>query len=178
MGLTGVRLGARDLMETGLATHFISSDQLHDLEKDLIEHCPNSSKEGSYAAAVRVVQDILDNHQHHNKVVPDDSRSVLKHHRDMIEMVFAGQQSIEEIYGSLESLKISSADSTKRMWVEKTLSALNKQPPSSLKLTMKLFEIAEHRFKFDLEKCLEMEYRAMMRCMRGEERQLDLTLMN
>ena len=191
IGLTGAKLGACDLMETGLATHFVSSDQLHDLEKDLTEHCPSSNKQRSYTAASKAIGDILDDYQHRNKVIPDESRSVLKHHRDMIEMVFTGKQSIEEIYQSLEFLKITTylnipdssntvttENDVKRIWIDKTLLALNKQPPSSLKLTMKLFEIAEHRLKFDLEKCLEMEYRAMMRSMRGKQRQCYFKIMN
>lgn len=174
LGLTGCKLGACDLLQTGLATHFVSSDRLLDLENELIASCPDSREEdGSRSEARKVVGDILDRYHETNPSPPDDLRSVLKHNTDAIQRCFAGKSSVESILSALESeldapTDLNSVEQTqKHDWIRSTVTTINKQPPISLMLTITLLALAEERLKLDLKRCLQAEYRVMMHCMKG-----------
>ena len=175
LGLTGCKLGAFDLLQTGLATHFVSSDRLLDLENELIASCPDSREEdGSRSEARIVVGDILDRYHETNPSPPDDLRSVLKHNTDAIQRCFAGKSSVESILSALESeldapSDLNSVEQTQRHdWIRSTVTTINKQPPISLMLTITLLALAEERLKLDLKRCLQAEYRVMMHCMKGK----------
>lgn len=174
LGLTGCKLGASDLLQTGLATHFVSSDRLLDLENELIASCPDSREEdGSRSEARKVVGNILDRYHETNPSPPDDLRSVLKHNTDAIQRCFAGKNSVESILSALESEldappDLDSIEQTqKHDWIRSTVTTINKQPPISLMLTITLLALAEERLKLDLQRCLQAEYRVMMHCMKG-----------
>lgn len=167
VGLTGCRLGASDLMQTGLATHFVNSDRLGDLESEIIKNCPPPRLDDmDHTEAKKAVNDVLDHFHATNPSQPDETRSILSKHSDDISAVFGGKASIEDIYSSLHALRLSKTQSEE--WIDKTLGQLNKQPPTSLKLTYALLEHAEKTLDLDLQRCLEAEYRLMMRCMAGK----------
>ena len=169
IGLTGSRLGASDLMQTGLATHFISSDRLIELESEIVRCCPAPSSDDAHRTKARkAVSDILNHYHASNPVQPDDSRSILKKDGQAITRVFAGRESVEAILSALHEEQ----DPHSQEWVAKTVAQLKKQPPTSLKITLALLHHAERTLDLDLKKCLEAEYRMMMRCMRGETRSL------
>ena len=178
LGLTGCKLGASDLLHTGLATHFVSSDRLLDLENELITSCPDSREaDGSRTEAREVVGNILDRYHETNTTQPDEMRSVVKPHSEAIERCFAGKTSVDNILSALEAELAAPSDpasieqSQKHDWIRSTVTTINKQPPSSLMLTLTLLALAEERLKLDLKRCLEAEYRAMMHCMRGKHPQ-------
>lgn len=178
LGLTGCKLGASDLLHTGLATHFVSSDRLLDLENELITSCPDSREaDGSRSEARKVVGSILDRYHETNTSPPDEMRSVVKPHSEAIERCFAGKISVDSILSALEAELAEPSDSSsteqsqKHDWIRSTVTTINKQPPTSLMLTLTLLALAEERLKLDLKRCLEAEYRAMMHCMRGEHPQ-------
>ena len=168
VALTGTRLGASDLIQTGLATHYITSDRLADLEKELIEKCPPVSQGSEpYSDIKQTIGDILDKYHKTNLTQPDESRSIIKQHADLIETVFVKKSSIEEIIQTLDAERTSSTDAEKGKWIDKTLLILLKSPPVSLKLTLTLLALAERHMKLDLKRCLEAEFKVMMHCLKG-----------
>lgn len=168
VALTGVRLGASDLIQTGLATHYVTSDRLADLEKELIEKCPGIIQGSQpYSNVKKTIGDILDRYDKSNLTQPDESKSLIKQHADLIETVFVKKNSIEEIIQTLDVERTSATDPEKKKWIDKTMSNLLKAPPVSLKLTLTLLALAERRLKLDLKRCLEAEYKVMMHCLKG-----------
>jgi enoyl-CoA hydratase/carnithine racemase len=168
VALTGARLGASDLLQTGLATHYVTSDRLADLEKELIENCPGVIQGSEpYSNVQKAIGDILDRYHYSNLTQPDDSKSIIKQHAEIIETVFVKKISIEEIIQTLDAERTSCTDAEKGKWIQKTLATLLKSPPVSLKLTLTLLSLAENHLKFDLKRCLEAEYKVMMHCLKG-----------
>lgn len=166
LGLTGSRLGASDLMKTGLATHFVSSDRIEALEAEIVKNCPGPGEDNlNRTLARKTVADILNHYHVTNPLQPDENRSILKNEQDIIGRTFSNQPSCEAILSALEAEQSGSSQSQE--WITKTLAQLKKQPPTSLKVTHALLVLSEQMHS-DLKLCLEAEYRLMMRCMIGE----------
>lgn len=58
IGLTGSRLGPADLVHTNIATHFINSDKLADVERDIEKDLPLDPAESR-----KYIKDVLDRYQ-------------------------------------------------------------------------------------------------------------------
>lgn len=78
IGLSGSRLGAVDLIEAGIATHFVKSDDLSDVEAAIAEVSSPNLEESSSKIA-----EVLDHFSHRDGSL-DRSQSVLLNHSDSI----------------------------------------------------------------------------------------------
>lgn len=97
IGMTGARLGAADLMYTGIATHFVNSDRLEDLEKALVSGVTSTNP----LEATSQVKAILDSFQ---TTSPDDARATMIKNESVIIQCFGNAPSgVEEIMQRLEA---------------------------------------------------------------------------
>uniref|UniRef100_A0A8B9GJM3 3-hydroxyisobutyryl-CoA hydrolase n=1 Tax=Amazona collaria TaxID=241587 RepID=A0A8B9GJM3_9PSIT len=147
LALTGFRLKGRDVLKAGIATHFVDSEKLPALEKDLIA-LKSSSTEN--------IADLLNSY--HMKSQADQEKDfVLDEHMDKINSLFSGN-SMEEIVKNLKQ------DGSP--FAIKQLETINKMSPTSLKLTLR--QLREGA-SMSLQDVLMMEYRLSQACMRGPD---------
>ncbi|XP_005145668.1 3-hydroxyisobutyryl-CoA hydrolase, mitochondrial isoform X2 [Melopsittacus undulatus] len=144
LALTGFRLKGRDVLKAGIATHFVESEKLPALEKDLIA-LKSSSTEN--------IADLLNSY--HMKSKGDQEKDfVLDEHMEKINSLFSGN-SMEEIVKNLKQ------DGS--AFAIKQLETINKMSPTSLKLTLR--QLREGA-SMTLQEVLTMEYRLSQACMR------------
>ena len=130
LALVGKRITASDLLYTGLATHYIPSQQLESFEFDLIDACSNSnSKDGDGSSNTSDVAKVL--MSYHEFL--DTSNCFLKDHSNLINTTF-DEVDVENIIRNLE--KSGDNDETARKFTTETLETLHKVSPTSLKLTL------------------------------------------
>lgn len=138
LGLTGFRLKGRDVLKAGVATHYIESSKLEELECDLVV-CKNSSD----------IDKILFEYSSLGTVPPE---FVLKPYLQQIEKAFGGN-TIEEIFENLHS------DGSE--WAMDTLRLMSKMSPASLKITLRQLQLGK---TMTLRECLQMEFRLAAHC--------------
>lgn len=154
IGLTGCRLAAADLLYSGIATHYIPSVQLSDLEEAIIKSCTSDASK-SRKAIKNLLKQYCSDH------IPDSSNEVLKTNEEAIIKCFGNPTSVEGIIENLNE-EISKGN----VWAESTLQVLLKVSPTSLKLAFAQINAGK---TFDLKSCLEMEYRLVSRCMKAPD---------
>jgi len=142
LGLTGARLDGADMLSCGLATHFVPSQRLADLEERL-----GGLNTGDAEVVGIAIDEFCD-------VVYPGEKSPL-HRREVIDHCFE-KDTVEEIFEALETSAVSSEDE----WYKNTLDTLKKFSPTSLKVTLR--SIREGRQQ-SLAQCLEREYRLSVR---------------
>ncbi|NWV64167.1 HIBCH protein, partial [Malurus elegans] len=147
LALTGCRLKGRDVLKAGIATHFVESEKLPALEKDLIA-LKSPSKEK--------IADVL-NSYHMKCTLDQEKEFVLDEHMDKINSIFSAN-SMEEI---VKKLKQDGSPFAMRQ-----LETLNKMSPTSLKLTLR--QLREGA-SMSLQDVLKMEYRLSQACMKGHD---------
>lgn len=153
LALTGHRVTAADLVYTGIATHYIPSEKLPELESALIE----ATKEGDNDPKTHdVIANVLKSF--HEKLPPDDCH-VLRH-KSTIEWVFQGE-TIEEIIEKLEEIQKEEAESDDA-FAEKALATLKKVSPTSLKVTLE--GLKRGAVTKSIAEDLQMEYRMARAC--------------
>ena len=150
LALTGARLKAEDLLYTGIATHYVKSDQLEELKRALIE---STAKEGSplgdCAASV-----LMSFHDHSIDV----KSAFLSQNRTEIDQAFHGKDRVEDIVATLESM------GSESQFAQSTLEALKQMSPTSLKVTL---EGLKRGLKLNnVGECLAMEYRIVQTAMK------------
>jgi len=146
LALTGNRLKARDLLFSGVATHFIDTRELPYLEDELLNlDDPNH----------KTVKDVLDSY--HNKCHDPEARFTLHDKVDTINKLFGGKN-IESIFQALEK------DGSE--WAVQQLETLKKMSPVSMKITMRQLEEGG---KLSLAETLQMEYRMSQGCMENDD---------
>ncbi|KAG0566345.1 hypothetical protein KC19_7G056700 [Ceratodon purpureus] len=138
LGLTGARLDGADLLSIGLATHFVPSQRLADLEDRL-----GGLNTGDSEVVGIAIDEFCD------VVYPGDKSPL--HRREDIDECFE-KETVEEIVQALEAKAANSEDE----WYSSTLALLKKVSPISLKVTLR--SIREGRQQ-SLFQCLEREYR-------------------
>ncbi|XP_027064713.2 3-hydroxyisobutyryl-CoA hydrolase-like protein 5 isoform X1 [Coffea arabica] len=145
LALTGARLSGKELVAAGLATHFVPSEKLPELEKRLV-----SLNNGAETAVKSTIEEFSSD-------VQIDEESVLKKQK-MIDDCFS-KDSVEEIIKSLE------AEATKEGngWIVPVLKGLKRSSPTGLKITLR--SIREGR-KQSLPECLKKEFRLTMNILR------------
>lgn len=144
MALTGARLQAADLIATGLATHYISSQKIDDLEAALVGATKNDDT---------AIQHVLD--EFHE--TPNDMNSDLdQNHID--ETFHPIPESIEMLMERLEN-----ASDTE--FGQKTLATLRKMSPTSLKVTLEGLKRGNNHCR-DIGEDLAMEFRMAQAFMR------------
>jgi enoyl-CoA hydratase/carnithine racemase len=156
LALTGARLKAPDLLYTGLATHYISSKRLEELE-DALVLASHDFKPASITN--NVVAPVL--MSFHEFPLDDPRESMLAKQRQVIDQVFGvlsdpQRGGVEDIVDSLQKLDTD--------FGRETLANLDKMSPTSLKITLeglrrgsKLHTVGED---------LQMEFRMSQSCMR------------
>ncbi|NWI91156.1 HIBCH protein, partial [Pitta sordida] len=147
LALTGYRLKGRDVLKAGIATHFVESEKLPALEKDLIA-LKSPSKEN--------IAELLKSY-HMKSTVDQEKEFVLDEHMEKINSLFSAN-SMEEIVKKLKQ------DGSP--FAIKQLETLNKMSPTSLKLTLR--QLREGA-SMSLQEVLRMEYRLSQACMRGHD---------
>lgn len=131
LGLTGARLKGFDLKKAGLATHYIESGKLDDVEEKLIvckTHVDVAKTLGAFSSEPSSKETELDS------IIP------------RIDKCFGGA-TVEEIY---ENLQRDGSD-----WALKTVKILDKMSPTSLKVTHKNLMLGRTS---SLRDCLKREW--------------------
>jgi len=146
--LTGARLKAADLLYTGIATHYVPSDQLPDLETALAEATTNNDVVSPYNDVVAPVLEKF-------HVVPENGDKIgfLQQHQTIIDETFGsdeGIKSVEDIISKLQSINTD--------FCQTTLQTLSRQSPTSLKVTFEGLQQSKHHMTSIGEE-LQMEYR-------------------
>lgn len=146
--LTGERLSGRDLFKAGIATHFVPSDKINNLQDEILRiEKPDLLK----------IDRVLSKYQEQWE---DDYRKEfsLKPYIGRINSIFGKANTVEEIFEGLEK------DNSE--WSKKQYETLKKMSPTSLKLT---FEQLRRGKTMTLQECLKMEYRMACRVLENKE---------
>lgn len=143
--LTGARLKGKEVVATGLATHFVPSEKLLNLEKKLI-----SLNSGDVNAVKSVIEEF-------SVEVQIDEESVLNK-KIVIDECFS-KDTVEEIVKSLEV----EAGKEGNAWIGAVLKGLKRSSPTALKMTLR--SIREGRNQ-KLSECLKKEFRLTINALR------------
>eukprot|EP00912_Choanoflagellata_sp_UC4_P001730 UC4_evm1s1108 len=143
LALSGYRLKGEDVFKSGIATHFISSDKIADLEEKIASL--SHADEGA-------IRDILDSFH-----ISSSKAFSLSNHIDDIKEHF----SKDDIASIFESLEKSGSE-----WSLKQLQTMQKMSPTSLMITL---EQLKRGRSLDLAECLRMEYRMTQGCMGAKD---------
>ncbi|XP_014809819.1 PREDICTED: 3-hydroxyisobutyryl-CoA hydrolase, mitochondrial isoform X1 [Calidris pugnax] len=146
LALTGFRLKGGDVLKAGIATHFVESEKLPALEKDLIALKSPSTEN---------ISDLLNSYHAKSKI--DQEKFVLDEHMEKINSLFSAT-SMEEIVKNLKQ------DGSP--FATKQLETINKMSPTSLKMTLR--QLREGA-SMSLQDVLTMEYRLSQACMKGHD---------
>ncbi|KAL1284714.1 3-hydroxyisobutyryl-CoA hydrolase [Trichinella pseudospiralis] len=117
LGLTGARLRGEDVFEAGIATHYVQSRWMSDLQSELM-----SAKEINS----RSIKTILDSY--HRKSITSNREFCLNFYLPKIEKLFS-VATVEELFHKLKE------DGSK--WATECLETMKKMSPTSLKITLR-----------------------------------------
>ena len=140
LGLTGFRLYGRDVQNAGIATHFIDSQLIPSLQKDLF---------ALDQASISDIDRMLNEYQ--AKSQTQDKEFLLEPYIEKINTLFQ-HSTMEEI---CQALKRDGSD-----WCQKQLETLRQMSPTSLKVTL---EQQLRGASLDLQDVFQMEYRITQR---------------
>lgn len=156
VALTGHRLKPEDLVYSGLATHYVPSNQLVELEQALVDASLwDSDLTDRYAGVL----------MRYHEIPPVDSRqSFLALNRLDIDSVFDirdgnGTKTVEDILVQLEELN--------NAFGNQTLEILHKMSPTSLKITLEGLKRGSQLNSIGED--LQMEFRLSQACCRSKE---------
>ncbi|KAI3962796.1 hypothetical protein MKW98_029955 [Papaver atlanticum] len=145
LALTGARLNGMELVSVGLATHYVPSEKLPELEKRLID-----LNLGEEHAVKSVIEEFsLD-------VKPDEGSILNK--QATIDKCFS-KETLEEIFESFES----EANNEENEWIPAVLKGLKRSAPTGLKITLR--SVREGREQ-TLPECLKKEFRITINILR------------
>ncbi|NP_001014338.2 3-hydroxyisobutyryl-CoA hydrolase, mitochondrial [Danio rerio] len=147
LALTGFRLKGRDVQRVGVATHFVQSEKIESLEKDLVD---------LKSPSISDVAQLLDSYQEQSHL-DAEKPFVLQEQTEAIDRLFSAG-SVEEIVENLK--KDGSAFALKQA------ETLVKMSPTSLKLT---FRQIEEGARMSMQEVFMMEYRLSQACMNGHD---------
>ena len=144
LALTGARLKPADLVYTGLATHYVPSSRLEDLELALADATESSGNEKEDPIASVLTS-------FHEPIRTDECEIAI--YKESIEKAFSAD-SVEEIFANLKNANTEFSKST--------LETLEHMSPTSMKVTMEgLNRGAKCK---TIEEDLHMEYRMARAC--------------
>ncbi|XP_058208718.1 3-hydroxyisobutyryl-CoA hydrolase-like protein 5 [Rhododendron vialii] len=144
--LTGARLNGKEVVAAGLATHFVPSEKLLELEKKLI-----SLNSGDVNAVNSVIEEF-------SVEVQIDEESVLNK-QTVIDECFS-KDTVEEILKSLE-MELGKEGNA---WIGGVLKGLKRSSPTGLKIALR--SIREGRTT-KLSECLKKEFRLTINILRS-----------
>jgi enoyl-CoA hydratase/carnithine racemase len=162
LALSGQRIGPKDLLYTGLATHYVPSSQLGAMEKALIEASSKPSNDGmaNGNAVVNADDDIVAGVLMSFHRTQDTKGSFLAQHHDIINQTF-NETRVEDIFANLQQQQLQNDNKT---FCKETLQTLNKVSPTSLKVTLE--GLKRGALLTTIGEDLHMEYRMASACMR------------
>lgn len=147
LALTGTRLAGRDIFEAGIATHFVPSANLSQIEEDVMRlEKPD----------IVSIDRILSKYQEQWEVDFKKEFS-LKPYIGKINSAF----SADSVEGIIDNLKKDNSE-----WAKKQVALLERMSPTSLKVT---FEMMRRGQGLTLPECLKMEYRISQRMMENDD---------
>ncbi|KAG7501635.1 3-hydroxyisobutyryl-CoA hydrolase, mitochondrial [Solea senegalensis] len=147
LALTGFRLKGRDVQRAGVATHFVESKKIPDLEKDLVDLKSPSTED---------ISRVLDTYQNQSDL-DAEKPFVLEKHVSDIDRLFSSNS----VEGIMQNLKADGSE-----FANKQAEVLSKMSPMSLKMTYKQLQAGA---SLSLQDVLVMEYRLSQACMRGHD---------
>lgn len=145
LALTGFRLKGRDVHRAGVATHFVESKKIPDLEKELVDLKSPSAED---------VTRVLDAYQSQSSL-DSEKPFVLDKHMSDIDRLFSSSS----VEGIMQNLKADGSE-----FAKKQAETLSKMSPTSLKITFRQLQAGA---TLSLQDVLVMEYRLSQACMRG-----------
>lgn len=143
LALTGARLNAPDLLYSGLATHYVPSARLEELQ-DALAHA--TAQEGT-GTAPDLVGPVLRDFHEAPPMNPDDS--FLAQHKRSIDATFTNPETVEEIL-----LKLKELDND---FSKETAELMEAMSPTSLKVTLE--GLKRGGYTSSIGEDLQMEYR-------------------
>ena len=143
LALTGARLNAPDLLYSGLATHYVPSARLEELQ-DALVHATAQEDTGT---APDLVGPVL--RDFHEKPPTDPQDSFLARHKRSIDAAFAKANTVEEIMLALANLD--------NDFSKETLEFMKAMSPTSLKVTLE--GLKRGGYTSSIGEALQMEYR-------------------
>eukprot|EP01129_Flabellula_baltica_P014123 TRINITY_DN6707_c0_g1_i2.p1 TRINITY_DN6707_c0_g1~~TRINITY_DN6707_c0_g1_i2.p1 ORF type:complete len:385 (-),score=111.37 TRINITY_DN6707_c0_g1_i2:16-1170(-) len=143
LALTGARLKGHEVHKAGIATHYISSDSVDDLKAAL-----SLAKENSYEEINNIINQFT---------VKEREETDIDLYKLTIDDIF-GSETLEEIFSKLEK-----EDSE---WAKKTLKALNKVSPTSLKVVFRQMKLGA---SLPLDQSLQLEYKMSQEFVRNHD---------
>lgn len=144
--LTGARLNGKELVAAGLATHYVPSEKLPELEKRLV-----SLNKGEKDSVKSLIEEFSSEVQ-----IGEDS--ILKK-QSIIDECFS-KDSVEEIIQAFEAEALKGGNA----WISPVLKGLKRSSPTGLKITLR--SVREARNK-TLAECLKTEFRLTMNILRS-----------
>ncbi|XP_034430591.1 3-hydroxyisobutyryl-CoA hydrolase, mitochondrial isoform X2 [Hippoglossus hippoglossus] len=145
LALTGFRLKGRDVHKAGVATHFVESKKIPELEKELVDLKSPSAED---------ISRVLDTYQNQSRLDSEKPFVLHKHISDIDRLFSSGS-----VEGIIQNLKADGSE-----FAKKQAETLAKMSPTSLKLT---FRQLQEGASLSLRDVLVMEYRLGQACMRG-----------
>ena len=145
LALTGARLKGRDVKDVGLATHYVPSERIPDVEAAV----------AAAADAGTSVSDALDALE--DPTGPPPAESVL-HRLPLVDRCF-GESTVEAIDAALEA-EAARGSGPDAEYAAHLIKEMRRGSPTSLKVTLRLMEEARGA---SLEKCLETDFRVATR---------------
>ncbi|PIA41562.1 hypothetical protein AQUCO_02200180v1 [Aquilegia coerulea] len=146
LALTGARLDGKELVAAGLATHFVPSEKVLELEKRLIEL--NSGDEHAVKSVIEEFS--LD-------VSPDEGSILYK--QSIIDKCFS-KESVKEIIQSFEA----EANNEENDWIKVVLKGLKRSSPTGLEITFRSIREGKQQ---TLAECLKKEFRLTINILRA-----------
>jgi 3-hydroxyisobutyryl-CoA hydrolase len=146
LALTGARLNAKEMIAAGLATHFVLSEKLEELERRLLN--VNTGDESAIRAVI----------EEFSTDVQIDQESILNK-LPTIDKCFSAE-TVEEILKSLES----EVSIDGNQWIAPVLKSMRRSSPTALKITLR--SVREGR-KQSLPECLKKEFRLTINILRS-----------
>nr|XP_046218700.1 3-hydroxyisobutyryl-CoA hydrolase, mitochondrial-like [Oncorhynchus gorbuscha] len=143
LALTGFRLKGRDVQRAGVATHFVESQKIAALEKELVD---------LKTPSIEDVSRVLDSYQKRSSL-DAEKPFVLEQHIDLIDKLFQSNS----VEGIVHNLKTDGSP-----FAQKQAETLAKMSPTSLKITFKQLQAGG---TMTLQEVLVMEYRLSQACM-------------
>ncbi|KAL5165062.1 3-hydroxyisobutyryl-CoA hydrolase-like protein 5 [Glycine soja] len=145
LALTGGRLSGKEIVAVGVATHFVPSEKIVELEKRLI-----SLNSGDENAVRSVIEEF-------SSEVKLDEESILNK-QSIINECFS-KDSLEEIIKSLEAEAYKEGNG----WIDAVLKGMKRSSPTALKIALR--SVREGRNQ-TLPECLKKEFRLTMNILR------------
>lgn len=143
--LTGARAKAADCMAAGVATHYVASDQMGVLERELLNLALGAHPD----AAIEAVLDGFSG---------DPGEAHVNQIRPALKRLFDGRATFDDFYAALNADGHDVAGDMLRI--------LGRMSPTSLKLT---FEQLRRGRALDFDDVMKMEFRIVNRIMRGHD---------